>query len=105
MCWRWSDVSIADAEQKADARAKELEQLLASGRKPDRYGYANRPMREEIVEQHPGMAITRNAYGALVLNTERAMFVDIDFDDPKREPRALDQLRRWASQHGFSAKA
>jgi hypothetical protein len=104
MCWRWSDVSVADAQQKADARAAELDRLVASGRKPDRYGYTDRPHREEILEQQPGFAITRNAYGAQVLNTERAMFVDVDFDgDDRREPRALDQLRRWAGQHGLGA--
>lgn len=106
VCWRWSDTSPADAQQQATARAAELATLLASGRKPDRYGYTDRPMREEIVEQHPGMAITRNAYGALVLNTDRAMFVDIDFDGNRsREPRALDQLRRWAGQHGLGVFA
>jgi hypothetical protein len=47
------------------------------------YGYDDRPIREEIVQQirtgtTAAAVITRNSYGALVLNTERVMFVDID---------------------------
>ena len=104
-CWRWSDVSQADAQTKADARAAELEQIIESGRRPDRYGYSDRPLREQIIETQPGMAITRNAYGALVLNTDRAMFVDVDFPAaPSQEPRALDQLRGLATQHGLGTR-
>jgi hypothetical protein len=105
VCWRWSDTSQEDAQAKADARAVELEKIIESGTRPDRYGYANRPLREERVEEQPGYAVTRNAYGALVLNTERAMFVDVDFhDDPSQEPGALDSLRGLATQHGLGTR-
>jgi len=94
-----------DAQAKATARAAELERLLEGGRKPDRYGYLDRPMREQILESQPGLAITRNAYGAQILNTERAMFVDVDFhDDDSVEPRALDALRGLATQHGLGTR-
>lgn len=96
---------MEDAQAKASARAAELERLLEGGRKPDRYGYLDRPMREQILEAQPGFAITRNAYGAQILNTERAMFVDVDFhDDDSQEPQALDQLRRLATAHGLGTR-
>ena len=46
--------------------------------------YPNRPFREQIIRELKDAAgqtsavITRNAYGCLVLNTARMMFVDID---------------------------
>ena len=105
-CWRWSDESVANAQRDADARAAELERLFASGQRLDRYGYSDRPLREEVLEQQPGVAITRNVYGAQILNAERAMFVDIDFaDDPSREGSALAKLRAWATQHGLATRA
>jgi hypothetical protein len=104
-CWRSSDVSVADAQAKANARAAELAQILESGERPDHYGYSDgRLLREPRIEEQPGFAITRNAYGSLVLNTERVMFVDVDFDEPKHESRALDRLRRLATHHRLGAR-
>jgi len=105
VCWQWSDTSQEDAQAKADARAIELGKIIESGRQPDRYGYGNRAMREQRIEEQPGLVVTRNAYGALVLNTERAMFVDVDFhDDPSQEPGALASLRSLATQHGLGTR-
>lgn len=105
VCWRWSDTSMEDAQAKAATRASELEQLLDRGGRPDRYGYLDRPMREQVLESQPGVAITRNAYGAQIMNTERAMFVDVDFHgDDSQEPHALDELRRLATQHGLGTR-
>lgn len=105
VCWRWSETSLADAQAKATARAAELERLLEGGRKPDRYGYLDRPMREQVLESQPGAAITRNAYGAQILNTERAMFVDVDFHgDESVEGHAVEQLRRLATEHGLGTR-
>lgn len=84
-CWKWSDVSVADAQRQADARAIELAQIARAGARLDRYWYGDRPLREEIVQTLAGGAgdesavITRNLYGALVLNAAGAMFIDIDF--------------------------
>jgi hypothetical protein len=84
-CWGWSDVSQADAEKMAREKAERIAQhLRATQRPPDRYGYGTRPLREEVLRAIKGSdgslvaAITRNQYGCLVLNTARAMFVDID---------------------------
>lgn len=84
-CWRPSDISEADAHESAIAAAKRILDAFLSGRKLDRYAYGCVPLREEVlnkVEDEQGQMIavvTRNSYGALVLNAERVMFVDIDF--------------------------
>lgn len=123
-CWKWSDVSLEDAQRQADARAVELAQIMQTGGLPDRYAYGDRPLREEIVQTIANDAgdraaiVTRNLYGALVLNTAGAMFIDIDFarggepalqrgmlgrlfgrgrpDDG--EQRGLERLKAWADQ-------
>jgi hypothetical protein len=92
--WQGSDVSVEDARRKAEARVAEIAGKLARGEELDRYGYADRPLREEIQEavhnrfrDEVGI-VTRNAYGALVLNAEQVMFVDIDIprmEAPRRK--------------------
>lgn len=99
-CWRWSDISEADARTKADLRAGELAQLFASGSQLDRYSYGDRPLREEIIQRLDGTAvITRNLYGALVLNSARAMFIDVDFGDTGGEGAAIQKVQRWTAAH------
>src|ERR1700682_5074597 len=87
MCWQWSDASQAEAQQKAGDRARELAQKVMAGAELNRYGYAERPLREEItqsVKTQTGTEIgvvTRNLYGARILNTINAMFIDIDIGE------------------------
>src|SRR2546428_6636593 len=75
VCWQWSDDSAAQAQQKAADRARELAQKVLAGGQLNRYGYAERPLREEItqsVKTQTGNEIgvvTRNLYGARILNT------------------------------------
>jgi hypothetical protein len=82
--WQGSDLSVEDAREKAAARAAEIAKKVALGAPLDRYGYSDRPLREEIKEAVQNRfrdevgIITRNAYGALVLNATDAMFIDID---------------------------
>lgn len=105
----------------ARSRAESLVQMLKSGRKPRRYGYGDRPLREEILRQielHEGgsAVISRNAYGCLVLNTAKVMFVDIDvpvleatstffsrlFNKQSPEAaldKALARVRSWSASH------
>ena len=90
--WGWSLDSLAAAKEDALSRARRVFDALISGRRPDTYDYADRPMREEIVEtleqgDKEIAIITRNRYGALVLNTASVLFVDIDF--PKVTPTGL----------------
>ena len=84
----WSFSSMTEALAKAKDRAvhaAELASLRKPGAERQHYYHDGRmPMREAIVSEtfgDDGQAIaivTRNAYGALVLNTSRVMFVDVD---------------------------
>jgi len=122
--WQWSDVSWTEAQRKAEDRVRELEQKVRAGTDLNRYGYGERPLREEIVQGVANDAgsevaiVTRNLYGALVLNAAHAMFIDIDFADKdaagstgggfqwglgKRAPGQEDQhvarITSWASRY------
>ena len=58
---------------------------MRNGQTLDRYEYGERPLCEEIVDRitvdgSEAAIITRNRYGAQVLNTANVMFVDVDFE-------------------------
>jgi hypothetical protein len=102
-CWRSSDVSESDARAKAAADAVTIGGKVDGGVRW-KYGYPDRAVREEVLQQAPGgagpeiaWAVTRNAYGCDVLNTSRMVFVDVDHDGPPQ--RHLDQAQRWADSH------
>jgi len=119
--WQWSDVNVEDAQRKAEDRVRELEQKVRAGTELNRYGYGERPLREEVTQNVTNdtgrevAIVTRNAYGALVLNAANAMFIDIDFDDKgasgggflrglgKRaaspEEQHVERITTWASHH------
>jgi len=96
--WQWSDESVEDARHKAKARINELIQKLANGVPLDRYSYGDHPLREETLESITNQdgreiaVISRNAYGAQVLNTAKAMFIDIDFPIQRRRTSLFQQL-------------
>lgn len=78
-----SNVSGADAADKARRSLERLRRRLRTGESPDSYEYGQRALREEIVETigdpaSPAAVVTRNGYGALVLNTAHVLFADID---------------------------
>lgn len=121
ICWGWSDESRADAQRLAEERAARLAAKLSRGEPLNRYGYSDRPLREEQLEVYDDEAgktlavITRNSYGALVLNAARAMFIDIDLPEAKSagggflgklfggkqsspEEDALERIKRWAAR-------
>lgn len=90
--WGWSFDSLSAAKADALSRARRVFDCLINGRRPDSYGYSDRPLREEIVDTlwRDGKEIaiiTRNRYGALVLNSASVLFVDIDF--PRIKPTGL----------------
>jgi hypothetical protein len=64
-----------------------LAEKVSTGVDLDRYGYGECPLREEIIQPLPSYSgselsvVTRNVYGALVLNTTNTMFVCIDFPE------------------------
>ena len=90
--WGWSDESPAHAEARAAERlTKVLDRLARDPKTPaQRYGYPDRPMREEVLREFRSTdgaldaAVTRNSYGCLVLNTARMMFVDVDAPEAKQ---------------------
>src|SRR5258706_5178155 len=83
----WSNTSIDDARDVARKTAGRVAQKLASGGDKGHYLYGDRPLPEPIVREFldstgaTRAAVTRNAYGALVLNTRDMMFIDIDREE------------------------
>ena len=123
----WSEVSQEEAECNAQAR---LRRILAALKPPrsfdlnlERYEYViDNVICEEVVDriEQSGREIavvSRNAYGALILNAAELMFVDIDFPKPSRrsyffpswfrrrpvepppEETALAAVHQWQSAH------
>lgn len=83
--WGWSETSREEALQRSRDSVQNIAARLMSGAGfPDSYTYGNRPRREEIVEELTNddgeliAFITRNHYGALVMNTAHLMFIDVD---------------------------
>lgn len=122
--WQWSEVSREEAQRRADDRVSELAQKIRAGQQLSRYGYGERPLREEIAQGVTNAAgsevaiVTRNTYGALVLNAASAMFIDIDFADkgaaaaagggfqwgfgkraPSQEDQRVERITTWASRY------
>lgn len=99
--WGWSAASHAEAAGRARERLEAMIARVGQGAPLQHgYGYGTRALREEIVRELPGPdggaagIVTRNGYGALVLNTARMLFVDVDL------PEQPGTLRRV-----FGAKA
>ena len=81
--WGYSAVSEDEARQKATERLGLIVERIRAGTMQSDYGYLANPMRETVIrsygsEEAPTAVITRNGYGALVLNTAGVMFVDVD---------------------------
>ena len=75
----WSDTSIEAARETARQIARHVAERLNSGLpKIGTYLYGDRPLPEPVLRELQRAIVTRNAYGALVLNTDRLMFVDVD---------------------------
>ncbi|MDE3087815.1 MAG: hypothetical protein KGJ80_00310 [Chloroflexota bacterium] len=71
----------------ANDKAREIALKFQSRQQLNRYEYGRNPLREEVVQSIKNSSgseigvVTRNLYGALVLNASNAMFIDIDFPD------------------------
>lgn len=90
--WRWSNTNPDEARAAAaEAAVRLAEQFRTRGRLVG-YGYSDRPLREPVLREiHDGggevsAVITRNSYGCEVLNTARAMFVDVDLPENADAP-------------------
>ncbi|HEX8143832.1 MAG TPA: hypothetical protein VF553_14635 [Pyrinomonadaceae bacterium] len=107
--WGWSTLSQEEAKRRANEAAQRAAKRIEAGEPlPRGYGYSDRPPREEIVEEIRSAdgnliaAVTRNSYGALILNTRDLMFIDIDIPD---EPAGERFLRTIKSLFGRRADA
>jgi hypothetical protein len=124
IAWKWSDTSFDQAQQLANDKAKEIAFKFQNRQRPDRYSYGRNPLREEILQsiKNPNGnevgIVTRNLYGALVLNAAQAMFIDIDFPEkgaqaaiassigkllgsksPPQEQVYLARVEQWAQKY------
>lgn len=91
--WRGSVSDPSEAEAAAKEAVERMAARIRSGQGfPERYAYGDRPLREELVQEiaptgsGPAAAITRNSYGALVLNTDRLFFIDVDAPAERAAP-------------------
>lgn len=94
--WGWGSDEPSAKKGAADRLQRVLERVREGASFPDPYGYGNRPLREEILETYQGAApnepsaiLTRNRYGARILNAARVLFLDIDFPAPRLAQRLL----------------
>ena len=106
----WSNDSKEAAAALARDMAGRVAERIASGRQPAReYQYGERPLPEPILRQFadgaggPRAVVTRNLYGALVLNTQDLMFVDIDRDSSRGTGQAGDLVSSVMSLFGRKA--
>ena len=116
--WGWGG-TLDEARARAQTRLERLATWFESGQPARRedYDYGDRPIREECLQiiaggqpgEEPSALLTRNSYGAVILNTRDLLFLDIDlpsetlgqrlrrFFRPKQAPpaqAAADHLRR-----------
>ena len=83
--WGWSDVSLSEAIERGNQRAKAIAEMWRKGDfQRDRYSYGDQPLHEDLLDEWKNdagetwVAVTRNVYGCEVLNTAAIMFVDVD---------------------------
>lgn len=86
--WGWSTSSLADAAAVAGQRLSQAQAKAAAGQELESWKYYPRlPLREEILAEVVSAdeallaVVTRNRYGAEVLNTDLFLIADIDLPD------------------------
>ncbi|EMI55760.1 hypothetical protein [Rhodopirellula sallentina] len=84
----WSDDSQSAAQEHAEQRVDDAVKKITSGEstllaepKVPYNGADGLPIREEIVSRHGESVMTRNAYGALCLNTPDVLIADVDAEE------------------------
>jgi hypothetical protein len=96
--WGWGDDEAA-ALREAETRLSRFADRVRRGESfpPRGYEYGKQPVREEILEtigpaDAPRAVLTRNRYGATVLNAERLLFLDVDLPEGAGAPAFLGKL-------------
>ena len=91
--WGWSVSSAADAASVAARRLGEVAHRIRTGQPLGRDYYPRTPLREEPLREIRGDSgellgvISRNSYGAEILNTDQILIADVDL--PSVRPAAL----------------
>lgn len=100
--WGGSRLSQEDADSKARSRIVRIAERVRLERGfPDKYAYGDRPLREEVLQEYLDTsgtltaAITRNSYGAAILNTARVAFVDVDLPREDSVSAFASRVTRW----------
>ncbi|MBI1791194.1 MAG: hypothetical protein HYR60_27000 [Acidobacteria bacterium] len=108
----WSNESLEAAGQLARDTARRLaEALVSGGIERSQYLYGQRPLPEPVLQEFssgggdPAAVVTRNSYGALVLNVRDLMFVDIDREEASAPGAAVDLITSVLSLFGKAAAA
>lgn len=105
--WGWSMSSTAEALDVAHAQLRSALAGIRSGTRVGGY-YPRAPLREPILDElildgEQALAVTRNRYGAEILNTDRILIADVDLPDLREQTSGslLRRLfRRQAAQPG-----
>jgi len=91
--WGWGDDEAGARKVAGERLQRMLERLRRGEPFPGKYEYGNRPLREEILQSIDAAAVvTRNAYGARILNAGRLLFLDIDLPRPGALGRLVQAL-------------
>lgn len=118
--WGWGEDEFRAKAKGSERLQRVLERVLRGGPFPERYAYGKRPVREEILQSidgkskdEPSGLVTRNGYGAQVLNTAQLLFLDVDVGTPglfrgirdllgggSAHDRALSSLRDALQRYG-----
>ncbi|MEH6451638.1 MAG: hypothetical protein V7782_01225 [Psychromonas sp.] len=109
--WGASNDSDAESKSNAESRVRKFKQLIAADKISLKdYEYWNGYIREEIVEEVFSAdgrilaVLTRNSYGALVLNTESVFFGDIDVNDRGLISRILEKFGKTRKDKTYYIK-
>ncbi len=94
--WGASNESEEQALSEAQQRANRFKAFFSEGfKKQDEYEYSVGFIREEVIEEIKNprgdtlAVLTRNSYGACVLNTDQVLIGDIDYPSPGMLDRIL----------------
>lgn len=112
----WSETSYDEALSNANNRLDRILNYLRTGKSLDEYQYViDNVICEEVIDRimdgdQQAAVISRNAYGSIIMNTTRLMFIDIDKQPPNviqrwmamfsstapdPDAQTLDMLRSW----------